>query len=173
MNEVIKCLETRRSIRKYKSEQISDAEFSQILEAGTYATTGRGKQSPKIIAVQDSDIIKQLSKLNAAVMGTDSDPFYGAPTLIIVLADKSVSTAVEDGSLVIGNIMIAAHSLGIGSCWIHRAREVFASDAGQSLLKDWGIDGKQYIGVGNCILGYADGDVPEAKPRKKDYIIKV
>ena len=173
MNEVIKCHETRRSIRNYKSEQIKETELSQILEAGTYAASGRGRQSPKIIVVQDQDTIKLLSKLNAKVMGTDSDPFYGAPTLEIVLADKRVSTAVEDGSLVIGNIMIPAHSLGIGSCWIHRAREVFASDAGHELLKKWGIDEEKYIGVGNCILGYADGEIPEAKPRKSSYIIKI
>ncbi|HIZ16738.1 MAG TPA: nitroreductase [Firmicutes bacterium] len=173
MNEVIKCLETRRSIRKYKQDQISEEDLLQILEAGTYAATGRGKQSPKIIAVQDADTIKQLSKLNAAVMGTDSDPFYGAPTLIIVLAEKAVSTAVEDGSLVIGNIMTAAHSLGIGSCWIHRAKEVFALEDGKSLLKKWGIDADKYIGIGNCILGYADGDIPEAKPRKQDYIVRI
>ncbi len=172
MNEIIRCMETRRSIRSYKPEQISESELAQILEAGTYAASGRGRQSPKMVVVQDKETIALLSKLNAEVMGTDSDPFYGAPTIVIVLADKTVSTAVEDGSLVIGNLMLAAHSLGIGSCWIHRAKEVMASAEGQGLLQKWGIDGDRYIGVGNCILGYAACEPPKARPRKKDYIVR-
>lgn len=125
MNEVLKCLKERRSIRKYRPEQIKDSELEQILEAGTYAPTGMGMQSPIMVAVQDPETIAKLSKMNAAVMGVTSDPFYGAPTVIIVLADRSRGTYVEDGSLVMGNLMNAAYSIGVDSCWIHRAKEVF------------------------------------------------
>ena len=116
-------------------------------------------------------MIHRLSRMNAAVMGNDGDPFYGAPTVVVVLADKSRSTCVEDGSLVIGNLMNAAFSLGIGSCWIHRAREVFGTEEGREILRAWGLDPERYIGVGNCILGYAAQE-GKAKPRKEDYIIR-
>ena len=169
MNEVLKCLKERRSIRKYRPEQIKDSELEQILEAGTYAPTGMGMQSPIMVAVQDPETIAKLSKMNAAVMGVTSDPFYGAPTVIVVLADRSRGTYVEDGSLVMGNLMNAAYSIGVDSCWIHRAKEVFESEAGKALLKEWGIEG-DYVGVGNCILGYRDGELPKAKPRNENYI---
>ena len=173
MNETLKTLKERRSIRKYKKEQISEEELKLILEAGTYAPTGMGAQSPIMVVVQDSQTIKELSKMNAEVMGTTSDPFYGAPNVIVVLADKSKrSTYVEDGSLVMGNLMNAAHSLGVDSCWIHRAKEVFASEKGQDLLKKWGLEG-DYVGIGHCILGYRDCEYPDAKPRKKGYIVRV
>lgn len=173
MEATLNDLKTRRSIRAYKPEQIKEEELQKILEAGTFAPTGMGKQSPVIVVVQDPETIRQLSKMNAAVMGTDSDPFYGAPTVLVVLADRERHTCVEDGSLVMGNLMNAAHAVGVGSCWIHRAREVFDSEEGKKLLKKWGLEG-DYIGVGHCILGYpADGAVPEAKPRKKDYIVYV
>lgn len=172
MNEVLTCLKERRSIRKYKEEQIKESELELILEAGTYAPTGMGKQSPIMVVVQDKDTIAQLSRMNAAIMGTSNDPFYGAPTVIIVLADKTRGTYVEDGSLVMGNLMNAAFSLGVDSCWIHRAREMFESDEGKALLKKWGIDG-DYAGIGNCILGYRDTSLPDAKPRKSDYIYRV
>ena len=174
MESTLKDLKERRSIRAYKPEQIKEEELQKILEAGTYAPTGMGMQSPKIIVVQDQETRDYLSKLNARVMGDEgADPFYGAPTVLVVLASKERPTCVEDGSLVMGNLMNAAHAVGVGSCWIHRAREVFGSEEGKELLKKWGVEG-DYIGVGHCILGYpADGAVPEAKPRKDDYIVYV
>ena len=170
MNKVLDALKSRRSVRRYKPEQIKDEELKAVLEAGIYAPTGMGMQSPKIVVVQDPEMVKKLSRMNAAVMGTDSDPFYGAPTVLVVLADPDRPTCVEDGSLVMGNLMNAAYAVGLGSCWIHRARQVFDSAEGKALLTTWGIPEK-YIGVGHCILGYADGDLPAAKPRKDDYIV--
>ena len=155
MNETLRCLEERRSIRKYTGEQVPEKILEQILQAGMYAPTGMGLQSPVMVVVQDADMIRRLSALNAEVMGTDSDPFYGAPTVIVVLADRSRGTCVEDGSLVIGNLLNAAASLGIGSCWIHRAREVFDGKEGREILAGWGLDAERYMGVGDCILGYA------------------
>ena len=172
MNEVLKCLKERRSVRKYKAEQIKDSELELILEAGTYAATGMGMQSPIMVVVQDPEMIVKLSKMNAAVMGVNSDPFYGAPTVVIVLADAERGTCVEDGSLVMGNLMNAAYSVGVDSCWIHRAREVFATEEGKALLTEWGIEGN-YIGVGHCLLGYRDCELPQAKPRKENYIYRV
>ena len=134
-NEVLNAIKTRRSIRKYKAEQITDEQLDAILEAGTYAATGMGKQSPVIVVVQKPELIAKLSKMNAAVMGTTSDPFYGAPTVLIVLADPERGTYVEDGSLVMGNLMLAAHAVGVDSCWIHRAKEEFASPEGKRPLK--------------------------------------
>lgn len=172
MNETLKTLKTRRSVREYLPEQIKEEELQQILEAGEYAPTGMGAQSPVMVAVQDPETIRLLSRLNAAVMGNSGDPFYGAPTVIVVLADRNRGTCVEDGSLVMGNLMNAAASLGVASCWIHRAREVFESAEGKALLEKWGLS-QDYIGVGNCILGYAAGPAPEAKPRKDNYVIRV
>lgn len=172
MNEVLKCLKERRSIRKYKNEQIKDEELNLILEAGTYAATGMGMQSPIMVVVQDAETIAQLSKMNAAVMDDDSDPFYGAPTVVIVLADRSRGTCVEDGSLVMGNLINAAFSIGVDSCWIHRAKEVFDTEEGKALLKKWGIEG-DYVGVGNCILGYRDCELPKPRARKENYIYRV
>lgn len=172
MNEVIKCLKERRSVRKYRDEQIKESELEQILEAGIYAPTGMGMQSPIMVVVQDKETIAQLSKLNAAVMGVNSDPFYGAPTVIVVLADKARGTYIEDGSLVLGNLMNAAYAVGVDSCWIHRAKEVFESEEGRALLKKWGIEG-DYAGIGHCILGYRDGELPKAKPRKENYVYRV
>ena len=156
-NEVLNAIKTRRSIRKYKAEQITD-ELDAILEAGTYAATGMGKQSPVIVVVQKPELIAKLSKMNAAVMGTTSDPFYGAPTVLIVLADPERGTYVEDGSLVMGNLMLA--------------KEEFASPEGKALLKEWGLS-ENYVGIGHCILGYRDCEYPEAKERKADYIVRV
>lgn len=172
MNETLQTLKTRRSVRSYLPDQVKEEDLQQILEAGTYAPTGMGMQSPIMVVLQNREEINYLSKLNAAVMGSSADPFYGAPTVIVVLADKSRGTCVEDGSLVIGNLMNAAASLGVDSCWIHRAREVFDSPEGKALLAKWGIQG-DYIGIGHCILGYANGKVPAAKPRKENYIYRV
>lgn len=168
MNTTIQDLMTRRSIRKYKPEQITREELETVLNAGMCAPTAMNKQSPIIVAVQNKDDIAYLSKLNAAVKGMAGDPFYGAPTVLVVLADAENANAVPDGSLVLGNLMNAAHAIGLGSCWINRAREVFATDEGKALLKKWGIEG-DYIGVGNYILGYPD-EQPQMKPRKENYV---
>ena len=130
------------------------------------------RQSPVIIAVTDQETRDKLSAMNAAIMGTDTDPFYGAPVVLIVLADKSRPTYLYDGSLVMGNMMNAAHSLGLGSCWIHRAKEEFESEEGKELLKKWGVEG-DYEGIGHCVIGYVEGDYPETKPRKEDYVYYV
>lgn len=164
-------LYTRRSIRKYKPQQITDEELEQVLKAGVYAPTGMNKQSPIIVAVQNKDDVALLSKLNAAVWGTDIDPFYGAPTVLVVLAEADSRFAVQDGSLVMGNLLNAAHAVGLGSCWINRAKEVFEMPEGRALLRKWGVEG-EYIGVGNCILGYADED-PAPKARKEHYVYYV
>lgn len=171
MNKTVSDLINRRSIRRYKPEQITREELETVLEAGKYAPTAKNLQSPIIVALQNKEDIAVLSKLNAAVMGSSADPFYGAPTVLVVLADAANPNAVADGSLVMGNLMNAAYALGLGSCWINRAREVFAADEGKALLKKWGIEG-DYIGVGNCILGYPDEE-PIAKPRKENYVFYV
>lgn len=172
MNQTLQDLITRRSCRKYKAEQIREDELTLILEAGMYAPSGMGKQSAIMIVVQDKDTLHTLSQINAAVMGhNDMDPFYGAPTVVAVLADKSSRTYVNDASLVLGNLMNAAHSIGIGSCWIHRAKETFESEAAKVLLQQLGMEG-DYEGIGFCILGYAT-DEPAAKPRKENYIYRV
>lgn len=172
MNEIMNAILERRSVKKYQDRQVPEEVLDQILEAGTYAANGMGAQSPLIVAVQNPETRDRLSRMNAEIMGTSADPFYGAPTVVVVLADANRPTCVEDGSLVIGNMMLAAWSLGVNSCWIHRARQEFDSEEGRALLKEWGIEGN-YIGVGHCILGYAAGDIPAAKPRKADYIRKI
>ena len=154
MNEVIKCLKERRSVRSYDGRPVPDDVLKEILEAGEYAASGMGRQATVMVAVRNKDLISDLSMMNAAVMGTNTDPFYGAATVIIVFADSTVHTYVEDGSLVMGNLMNAAHALGVDSCWIHRAKEVFETEEGRALMKKWGIDEK-YKGIGNCILGYS------------------
>ncbi len=168
--DALEMLKSRRSCRSFDGRPISDEDLNTILEAGMYAPTGMGKQSPIMVAITDREMVSQLSKMNAAIMGTNSDPFYGAATVIVVLADKSIGTYIYDGSLVMGNLMNAAEALGIQSCWIHRAKEEFESAEGKALLKKWGIDGN-YEGIGHCVLGYG-GKVP-AKPRKDGYIYKV
>lgn len=168
MNETIKNLVERRSCRKYSSTQIKEDELNSVLKAGEYAPTGMGMQSPIIVVLQNKSIIDKLSKINAKIMGKDEDPFYGAPTVLVVLADKNIGTYIEDGSLVLGNLMNAAYSLGLGSCWIHRAKEEFEIEEGKELLKEWNIP-ENYVGIGHCILGYPE-EKSEAKPRKEDYI---
>lgn len=173
MNETMKTLLNRRSIRKYKPEQITDEELNAVLEAGKYAPSGANQQSALFIAIQDKSVIEKVSKMNAAVMGkTDIDPYYGAPTVILVFADKSKVTPVEDASLALGNMYNAAYSLGLGSCWVHRTGQMFDTDEGKTLLKDWGVVG-DYIGVGSCILGYPDCEQPTAAPRKDHSVILI
>ena len=164
-------LKERRSIRKYKSEQVEDAHLDAILEAGLYAASGMNTQNTIMVAVRDKATRDQLSRMNAAVMGTESDPFYGAPCVVVVLVEPERYTAVEDGALVMGNLMQAAYDIGVGSCWIHRARQMFESEEGKALLRKWGLR-EDLIGVGNCILGYAD-EIPAPKPRREGRIIKI
>lgn len=168
-NTTIENLITRRSIRSYKSEMPSKDVIEEICKVGTFAPTGMNRQSPIIIAVTDKATRDKLSRLNAAVYNSDSDPFYGAPVVLVVLADSSIPTWMEDGSLVMGNLMNAAHAKGLGSCWIHRAKEVFETEEGKAILAELGIQG-DYVGIGNCILGYVDGDYPTARPRKDNYV---
>ena len=173
MNETLKTLKQRRSCRKYLAKQVEQEALDAILEAGTYAPTGMNRQAPVIVAVQDKATRDQIARMNAVVMGMDADPFYGAPTVVVVLADPSVRTYVYDGALVMGNLMNAAHAVGVDSCYIFRAKEVFATEEGKALLRSWGIP-DNFEGIGNCILGYRDeGGVKEVSPRKENYIIKV
>lgn len=169
MGETLKTLEQRRSCRAYKPELIEEEKLQAILRAGTYAATGMGRQSPIILAVTDKAIRDKLSKMNAAVMGTDNDPFYGAPELLVVLANKSVPTYLYDGSLVMGNLMNAAADLGVASCWIHRAKQEFETEEGNAILKELGITG-DYEGIGHLVLGYAAAPSNEPAPRKENYI---
>lgn len=172
MNETMKNLIERRSCRSYKPDPIPQEILDQILEAGTYAATGMGKQSPIMIAITDRETRDALSAMNAAVMGAGSDPFYGAPVVVIVLADRKVPTYLYDGSLVMGNLLNAAHALGIGSCWIHRAKEEFDSLEGKKLLQKLGITG-DFEGIGHCILGYEAAPARPAAPRKENYIYRI
>ena len=167
MNEALKAIYDRRSIRRYKPEQISREELDAVLKAGECAASGKNLQSAIMIAVQDKETRDLLSRLNAAVLGSSGDPFYGAPTVVVVLAEASSRFAVQDGSLVMGNLMNAAKAIGLGSCWINRAKEVFDTDEGKALLKKWGVEG-EWTGVGNCILGYP-AEEPAMKPRKDNY----
>lgn len=168
-NETLDTIRSRRSCRSYLPTQITEEELSAVLEAGTYAASAMGRQSARILVVQDPADRALLTRMNAAVMGTDSDPMYGAPTILVVLADANARNAVQDGSLVMGNLMLAAASLGLGSCWINRAREMFDTPEGKALLRRWDVEG-DWIGVGNCILGYPAADPKPAAPRKPDYI---
>ena len=172
MNETIKTLLGRRSIRKFKPAQIKEEELNAILEAGMYAPSGANQQSALFVVIQDKETLKKLSVMNAAVLGKDIDPYYNAPTVILVFADKSKVTPIEDASLALGNMFNAAASLGIGSCWVHRTKQMFETEEGKDLLKKWGVTG-DYIGVGSCILGYPEGEHPKAAPRKDNFVIRV
>jgi nitroreductase len=172
MNETMNSLLGRRSIRSFRAEQIKDEELSAVLEAGKYAPSGANQQSALFIVVQDPRTLARLAQMNLAVMGGDSDPYYGAPTLILVLADQSKVTPVEDASLALGNMFNAAYSLGLGSCWVHRTRQMFESEEGRALLERWGVVG-DYVGVGSCVLGYPAGEHPEAAPRKDGFVVMV
>lgn len=173
MNQTINDLKSRRSIRKFKDKQISDEDLKTILETGIYAPTARGMQSPKIVVIQNPETIKELSKWNRSYFPVDvpedMDPFYGAKTILIVLADSKMPTFVEDGASVLAVLVNAAHAIGVGSCWIHRARDEFSSEKGKALLKKWGIP-ESYEGIGHVALGYPDMESPKPLPRKEDYI---
>ncbi len=170
---ILECMETRRSVRAYLPNAVPEEKLERILRAGLYAASGMGRQSAMILCVTDKALRDRLMRMNAAIMGTpEKDPFYGAPCVLVVLADRSIPTAVYDGSLVLGNMMLAAHAEGLGSCWIHRAREEFDSDEGKAILHDLGVEG-DYEGVGHLIVGYADGAEPEAKPRREGRVLRV
>ena len=170
--DAMQAMLTRKSVKKYKPQPVEKELVDKIIEAGLNAPSGLNKQSPIILAVTNKELRDELSRLNA---GDDpffrADPFYGAPVVLVVLADKKVPTHVYDGSLVMGNLMNAATSLGLGSCWIHRAREMFDSAEGKALLRKWGLP-ENLRGIGNCVLGYADGE-PMRKPRQDGRILKV
>lgn len=168
MSEVLEKMQTRRSIRRYKSDMIPKDAIEKIVEAGTFAASGMNLQTPVIVAVTNKEIRDKMSKANAQVMGSENDPFYGAPVVLVVLAEKK-GTYVYDGSLVMGNLMLAAHELGIGSCWIHRAKEVFEQEEWKQWLKSLGLNG-EYEGIGNCVLGYVDGEYPGVLPRKEERV---
>ncbi len=172
METMYEGLLSRRSVKSYTSEQVPEAVLAQIIEAGRYAPTGMNAMAPLFIAVQNPEVIAKLSAMNAAVMGAGGDPFYGAPTVVLVLANRERSTWLEDGSLAMGNLMLAAHALGVDSCWIHRCRQMFESAEGQSLLREWGVEG-DYAGVGCCILGYRK-DAPKPRvPRRDGQVIYI
>ena len=176
MSQAIDMIKNRRSVRSFKDEMIPRDVLDKILEAGTWAATGMNRQSPIILAVTNRQLRDRLSAINAQIlsgMGRDGshDPFYGAPVVLVVLADKNVPTCIHDGSLVMGNLMLAASELGVGSCWIHRAKETFDLEEGKAILKELGVEGN-YVGVGNCVLGYPQGNIPAAKPRKENYIFR-
>ena len=168
MHEILK---NRRSVRKYTQQQVSDDQLDVILEAGLYAPSGMNTQNTIMVAVRDKETRDQLSRMNAAVMGSENDPFYGAPCVIVVLSEPERYTWLEDGALVMGNLMNAAYEMGLGSCWIHRAQQMFDSPEGKALLRKWGLR-EDLKGVGNCILGYPQ-EVPEARPRRDGRIVKV
>ena len=173
MNEAIHTLLNRRSIRSYSDRQVPDELLDTVLEVGIHAASGMNTQGVRLVAVRDRETRDLLSRLNAAVMGVDSDPFYGAPCVVVVLADPEIYGGwVEDGALALGNMMNAAHALGLGSCWIHRAKQVFDAPEGKALLKNWGLP-EHLRGVGNCILGYPACDHPAPAPRKEGRIVKV
>ena len=169
MNETIKTLTTRRSIRSFSDKPIAKSDIEKILQAGVYAPTGRNTRDTLFLVVTNKELRDRLSKLNAAVMGSEGDPFYSAGTVIVVFADRTRTTTVEDGSCAMANLMNAAFSLGIDSCWIHRAREVFESEEGREIARSFWIP-DEYIGIGNCILGYRDCALPEPLPRTQPII---
>lgn len=168
----LESIKTRRSIRKYKSDPVPQELLNKIIDAGLYAPSGMGRQATIILSVTNKEVRDQLSKLNARIMGTDTDPFYGAPAVLIVLAKKDCPTGIYDGSLVMQNLMLAAHELGLGSCWIHRAKEEFELPEGKELLKSLGIE-DEYEGIGHCIIDYADGDAPSPAERKEHRVYSV
>lgn len=172
-NECVKNLIERRSVKSYGPDPVTDEELDTILNAASYSPSGMGKQPVIMVAVQSKKVRDQLSRMNAKFMGNaDFDPFYGAPTVVVVLADRASYTYLYDGSIVLGNLLNAAHAIGVDSCWIHRAKEEFDSEEGKALLKEWGIEG-DYEGIGHCILGHIRGDYPQAKERREGRIIRI
>lgn len=172
MNEFYKGIITRRSVRKFKNTPISDEIIKEIVDAGLKAPSGRNSQDTIILAITNKEIIKKLSKANALVGGMEGDPFYGAPAILVVLAKKDSPLRIYNGSLVMENLMLASHSLGLGSCWIHRAKETFEMPEFKKILIDNGIN-DEYEGIGNCIIGYIDGEYPNVKEIKSNRVIYI
>lgn len=172
MNNTIELLCERRSVKSYKKEQVSEELLQEALKAATFAPTGRNSQSPVMVVVQKPETVAQLSRMNAEIMGVESDPFYGAPTVVVILGNPEHSTWLEDGCLVAGNLMNGAAAVGLGSCWIHRCRPMFESAEGKALLKEWGLD-ENLVGVANIILGYQDAPAKPRVARKEDYIVRI
>ena len=164
----LEIIRTRRSCRSYKPEQITDGQLNAVLEAGTYAPTSRGLQSPFIVAVQNEDLKARLAKMNAEIMGVTTNPYYDAPTYVLVFVPADAPNGIQDASLVLENMMLAAHAQGLGSCWIHREREMFATEEGKNLMKLWNLP-EGLVGIGALALGYPDGEPSPAKPRKEGY----
>ena len=171
-NNFLSLIKTRRSVRAYKSEPVPSEVLDAVLETGTYAPTGGGHQSPTIIAITDPKYRQEIAKLNAEVMGSNADPYYGAPVVILVLADGSASTFVEDGSCVLENMMPAAHALGLGTVWVHREREIFDSEKGKALLREWKLP-ETLRGVGAIALGYPAQEASQPAARKQNYIVRI
>lgn len=172
IKEALTVLKERRSIRKFKPQQIADEELNAVLEAGAFAPTGKNKQPVVVVAVQNKEDIAQLTRMNAAVLGVDTDPYYGAPTILIVLCKPESSTPVEDGSAVTTYLLTAAHAVGLGGCWINRERQMFESDEGRALLRKWGLTG-EYTGISACAIGYIEGANPKAPARKEGLVVRV
>lgn len=174
MSEVLNKIKERRSIRKFKADMVPQEVIDQIIEAGLYAASGKGEQSAIVLQVTNKELRDKIAKLNQQIGGWKDgfDPFYGAPVILIVLGRKDWPTHVYDGSLVMGNLMLAAQDFGLGSCWIHRAKEEFESQWGSDLLKSLGIEG-EYEGIGHCALGYADGEAPKAANRKENRVFYI
>ena len=174
-NEALEVLYNRRAIRKFKPEQIKDEELDAVLKAGTFAPTAMGRQSPLIVAIQDKEDVELLNQLSAKVADREGKPYYGAPTIILIFyTDIAMSEyfGILDASAVTTNMLNAAYAVGLGSCWIHRAKEIFESDEGKALLKKWGIT-EHVVGVCSIALGYADMEHPEPKPRREGYVVKI
>ena len=169
MNEIEKVIKERRSIRSFKSEMPKKEEIEKIIEAGLYAPSGMGRQETKIIAITNKEFRDKLAKINGEIIGWNVDPFYGAPVVLIVLGNKEFFTSIYDGSLVLGNMMLMAKSLGLGSIWIHRAKEEFEMQEYKNVLKKLGIEGN-WEGIGHCAIGYVDGNEPNAQARKADRV---
>ncbi|MBQ3291171.1 MAG: nitroreductase family protein [Mogibacterium sp.] len=170
--EAMEVLKNRRAIRKFKAEQIKDDELNAVLEAGTFAPTGHGSQAVKIVAVQSPEYRNRVSALNASILGADMDPYYGAPTIVLIFETEGSYTPGFDGPAVTTNIVNAAYAAGLGSCWIHRCKQMFETEEGKALLKEWGLP-EDLRGSCSVALGYADCEQPQPKPRKEDYIVRV
>lgn len=171
-NDILEVLVQRRSVKKYSDKLVCDEDLLKIVEAGLYAPSGKNGQAVKMMVVKNKELVRELSKLNAKILNVDIDPFYNAPIVIVVFADRNHSTYLEDGSLVLGNMMNEAFSIGVDSCWIHRARQMFETEEGRAIARKYNIP-DEYIGIGNCILGYCEGKYPESRPRKENRVIIV
>jgi len=173
MNQVLEAIISRRSCKSFKSDPIPQDIVEQVVQAGLYAPSGGNRQPVKILAVTNKETRDQLSRLNSKYDSAGRiDPFYGAPVVLAVVVEKSIPTALNDGSLALGNMLLAAHSLGIGSCWIHRAREVFEDEEAKALLRSLGLEG-DYLGIGHCVLGYPAEPAGAPLPRKENRVFYV